>query len=151
MIASRSGIALSIVCAAAPAALFLASAPAAAQHHFSFGNDSKWVGAGPIWNNTDAQRKCPEVARREGGKWTGQWKTPSHSMNSICEVERSGSHRGDNRGRHKDNWVEAGPIFAQPQAEHRCPEVARNAGGKWTGQWKTTQPGRMSVCEVARR
>lgn len=40
--------------------------------------------------------------------------------------------------------VEAGPIFSQAQAQDRCPAVC--APQRWTGHWRTTVPGRMSVC-----
>jgi rubredoxin len=140
MFAIRSGIALSIVFAAVPAALLLASAPAAAKHGV------RDVEAGPIWNQMDADRKCPKVARDVGGTWTGQWHTTQPGRMSVCEVA-GGHHSGG--GKH-DKWVEAGPIWNQFDADRKCPDVARKAGGKWTGQWKTTQPGRMSVCEVKR-
>ena len=31
--------------------------------------------AGPIWNNDDAQEKCPIVCASYGGTWNGQWTT----------------------------------------------------------------------------
>jgi Ricin-type beta-trefoil lectin domain/Domain of unknown function (DUF4476)/Mannan-binding protein len=40
--------------------------------------------------------------------------------------------------------VEAGPIFHNDQAAERCPRVC--APDRWTGVWRTTVPGRMSVC-----
>ncbi|MGH6729673.1 MAG: mannan-binding protein, partial [Sphingomicrobium sp.] len=44
--------------------------------------------------------------------------------------------------------VEVGPIWNQADAEVKCAKAARKAGGTWTGQWRTTQPGIMSVCEI---
>ena len=44
--------------------------------------------------------------------------------------------------------VEVGPIWNQAHAERVCPGVAHAHGGSWTGQWRTTVSGRMSVCEV---
>jgi hypothetical protein len=44
--------------------------------------------------------------------------------------------------------IEAGPIWSQSDAEKKCPEVARKNGGTWNGQWRTTVPGSMSVCEI---
>lgn len=41
--------------------------------------------------------------------------------------------------------VEAGPIWDQAHAQRRCPEVCRTR--RWTGQWRTTRPGQMSVCQ----
>ena len=42
--------------------------------------------------------------------------------------------------------VEAGPIWNNSDARHKCPSVCSKAGGKWNGQWTTTEPGQMSVC-----
>jgi len=139
MFVIRSGISLSI---AGAAAALLASAPAAAKH------GDRWVDAGPIWNQFDADRKCPNVARDVGGKWTGEWKTTHPGRSSVCEI--AGGRGGGGGGGVKDRWAEAGPIWNDFDANRKCPDVARKAGGKWTGQWKTTQPGRMSVCEVKR-
>ena len=44
--------------------------------------------------------------------------------------------------------VEAGPIWSQSDAEQKCPQVAKENRGTWNGQWRTTVPGRMSVCEI---
>ena len=142
MFVIRSGISLSI---AGAAAALLASAPAAAKH------GDRWVDAGPIWNQFDADRKCPNVARDVGGKWTGEWKTTQPGRASVCEIAGGrGSGGGGGGVSSKDRWAEAGPIWNDFDANRKCPDVARKAGGKWTGQWKTTQPGRMSVCEVKR-
>ncbi|HVV69095.1 MAG TPA: mannan-binding lectin [Gammaproteobacteria bacterium] len=43
--------------------------------------------------------------------------------------------------------VQAGPIWNQPNAEQVCPSVCQNNRGTWTGQWRTTVPGQMSVCQ----
>jgi hypothetical protein len=50
----------------------------------------------------------------------------------------------------KKKTIEVGPIWNQMDAERKCPEAARAAGASWTGQWSTTIPGRMSVCEIRR-
>jgi hypothetical protein len=43
--------------------------------------------------------------------------------------------------------IEAGPIFSTVEAGKRCPAVC--APGRWTGVWRTTVLGRMSVCNCA--
>lgn len=48
------------------------------------------VDAGPIWNQADAVRKCTDLARREGGEWTGQWRTTVVGRMSVCEIRFSG-------------------------------------------------------------
>ncbi len=42
--------------------------------------------------------------------------------------------------------VQAGPIWNQRVAEHKCPHVCGRYQAKWTGQWRTTIPGQMSIC-----
>lgn len=41
------------------------------------------VDAGPIWNNKDAENKCPEVCENKGG-WNGQWTTTEPGTESVC-------------------------------------------------------------------
>tara|TARA_R110000772_G_scaffold49100_1_gene112210 strand:+ start:3119 stop:3970 length:852 start_codon:yes stop_codon:yes gene_type:complete len=45
------------------------------------------VNAGPIWNQQDAETKCPAVAASQSGKWTGQWRTTVQGKMSVCEIE----------------------------------------------------------------
>jgi hypothetical protein len=45
------------------------------------------IGVGPIWNQIDAQRKCPDAARKEGGTWTGDWRTTGPGQ-SECDIRR---------------------------------------------------------------
>lgn len=43
--------------------------------------------------------------------------------------------------------LDAGPIWSNFDANSKCPQVCANRGAqRWTGDWRTTQPGRMSVC-----
>jgi len=99
--------------------------------------------AGPIWNQADAQQKCPQVAKANGGTWNGQWRTTVPGRMSVCEVRLTPS-----RGKYVVEAVEAGPIWSQADAQQKCPQVAKANGGVWNGQWRTTVPARMSVCEV---
>lgn len=142
MITIRCGIALSIVCAAAPAALLLGSTPAAAKHGV------REVEVGSIWNQMDADRKCPKAARDAGGIWTGDWRTTRPGQMSVCDV--AGGHGGHGDWDRREKTVEVGPIWNQMDAERICPHAARAAGGTWNGQWRTTRPGQMSVCEIKR-
>src|SRR4051812_30425235 len=41
--------------------------------------------------------------------------------------------------------VNAGPIWNQGDANSKCPNICRPPE-RWSGQWRTTVPGRMSVC-----
>lgn len=42
--------------------------------------------------------------------------------------------------------IQAGPIWNNQEAQTVCPNTCGNVGLAWNGQWKTTQPGVMSVC-----
>ncbi len=158
MIAIRFWTALPVLCAAIPAALFLAPTSAAAKHGV------KSVEVGPIWNQMDADRKCPKAAHNSGGTWTGHWRTTRPGQMSECDITMSHSgwdhhemsysgwdHHGDQGHRdHREKSVEVGPIWNQMDAERKCPEAARKAGGTWNGQWRTTRPGQMSECDIKR-
>lgn len=101
------------------------------------------VEAGPIWNQADAETKCPNVAKANGGVWNGQWRTTVPGQMSICVLAFRQSS-----GKDVTEAIEAGPIWNQMDAEKKCPEVAKTNGGAWNGRWRTTVPGRMSVCEI---
>jgi hypothetical protein len=101
------------------------------------------VEAGPIWSQADAEKKCAQAANSSGGVWSGQWRTTVPGRMSVCEI-RLRSSKND----YVVEAIEAGPIWSQTDAEKKCPEAARVHGGVWNGQWRTTVPGRMSVCEL---
>ncbi|MEG3180418.1 mannan-binding lectin [Sphingomonas sp. LT1P40] len=42
--------------------------------------------AGPIWNQRDAEQKCPALAYRAGGSWNGQWATLVQGRTSFCQI-----------------------------------------------------------------
>lgn len=87
------------------------------------------VNAGPIWNNADAQSKCPAVCA--GLLWNGQWTTTVPGQMSVCGTEQGVD-------------VPVGPIWNNTDAQTKCPsQLARVT---WSGQWTTTVPGKMSVC-----
>lgn len=111
---------------------------------------SRDVGAGPIWNNLDAQKKCPAVCTGAGGRWDGNWRTVIPGQQSVCscDVGRAGAGGGAAGG--QTMRVQAGPIWNDMDATKKCPATCAGQGRTWTGQWVTTVPGRMSVCECAR-
>lgn len=54
----------------------------------SMGKASKRaVEAGPIWNQADANKKCPRIAAQNNGTWTGQWWTTVQGRMSVCEIQ----------------------------------------------------------------
>ena len=111
--------------------LFALSLPAIAQAR-------DWVEAGPIWNDFDAQRKCPKVCGND--RWDGNWKTTVQGQMSVCACS------GKSKGR---TWqVDAGPIWNNMDAGRKCPMACGSA--KWDGNWRTVVPGRSSTCDCKR-
>ncbi|AIT63281.1 mannan-binding lectin [Coxiella burnetii] len=51
-------------------------------HHYRFVKDFP---AGPIWNQADAQNKCPPVCASHGARWTGNWHTVREGRQSVCQ------------------------------------------------------------------
>jgi hypothetical protein len=45
------------------------------------------IPAGPIWDQKDAEKKCPIVCAAHLGKWNGQWKTVVEGEMSVCGCE----------------------------------------------------------------
>jgi len=43
--------------------------------------------------------------------------------------------------------IDPGPLWNSGDAQGRCPQLCSRTGGQWNGQWRTTEPGRMSVCD----
>jgi len=56
----------------------------------------------------------------------------------------------DRSQRAETRWVNAGPIWNRQDATVKCPVVAYAVDGRWTGEWRTTRQGQMSVCEIGR-
>jgi len=48
---------------------------------------SQDINAGPIWNNDDANGKCPNVCSSHQGHWNGQWVTTQIAQQSVCRCE----------------------------------------------------------------
>jgi hypothetical protein len=95
------------------------------------------VNAGPIWNNEDAQTKCPAAAAAVHGDWNGNWKTTIPGQMSVCGVDNIQAQD-----------VNAGPIWNNGDANVKCPVVAAAVNGTWNGQWTTVTEGEMSVCGI---
>ncbi|MEZ4606768.1 MAG: mannan-binding lectin [Deinococcales bacterium] len=105
----------------------------------NFPEEKMAIEAGPIWSNDDAQGKCADVAARAHGTWQGQWWTTVEGQMSVCELHVSLISPA----------LEAGPIWDQADADNKCPGLATETGGQWTGQWWTTVEGAMSVCQIS--
>ncbi|MCX4028591.1 mannan-binding lectin [Endozoicomonas sp. SM1973] len=95
------------------------------------------IKAGPIYNQADAEQKCPEATKHYGG-WNGQWRTIESGVMSVC-----GAVNGFT-GSNPYN-INVGPIWDNADAAQKCPSATQYYGG-WTGNWITTVPGSMSMC-----
>ena len=45
------------------------------------------IEAGPIWNNNNAQQKCPGVCTSKNLQWTGHWVTTVQGKMSVCKCD----------------------------------------------------------------
>lgn len=95
---------------------------------------AEWVKAGPIWNDMDAQRKCPQACG--GAKWDGNWKTTEMGEMSVCACGGKSSSRVRS--------VDAGPIWGDFDAPKKC--KAACGSSRWDGNWRTVGAGR-STCD----
>jgi len=57
---------------------------------FSAAQAAETVEAGPIWNQQDAEKKCPSVCEKRGG-WTGHWWTTVQGKMSVCQCKGTSS------------------------------------------------------------
>ncbi|HEX2570739.1 MAG TPA: mannan-binding lectin [Polyangia bacterium] len=104
------------------------------------------IPAGPIWNNEDAQVKGKAVAAAHGGTFNGQWRTVVPSVMSTVDVVLPAD---PNTGPTKFKcMVPAGPLWNNDEAQKIGPTIAASYGGRFTGQWSTNIPGKMSLIEV---
>ncbi|MGB1010215.1 MAG: mannan-binding protein [Thiolinea sp.] len=98
--------------------------------------ETKAVEAGPIWSQSDAQKKCPALAKAKKARWTGHWWTTVQGKMSVCQLDYS------------VRAMNAGPIWNQNDAKGKCPALAQRYKARWTGHWWTTVQGKMSVCQL---
>jgi hypothetical protein len=100
------------------------------------------IPVGPIWNNEDAQTKCPIACAAHLGKWDGQWTTVVPGEMSVCGcVLDVPAHAGTEFTLD----VPAGPIWNGDDAKTKAPVVCASYGGTWNGQWNTIIEGSMVV------
>src|SRR5258708_4131587 len=90
------------------------------------------VNAGPIWNQQDAEKKCPTTCKNNNNaSWNGQWNTTERGKMSVCSCTFP-SHN-----------VNAGPIWNQQDAEKKCPTTCKSDNNAtWNRQWTTTEQGK---------
>lgn len=133
-------------CAFIVAAFSLALLPVAASAQSLVG-ETRNIETEFLWSQSDADAKCPRVAAEAGGTWTGDWRISVPGKTSFCQIKPGPAPVS--RPASSLRNIEVGPIWSQLDAEDKCPRAAADARGRWTGQWRTTVPGQMSVCEIA--
>jgi hypothetical protein len=107
---------------------------------------AKDVEAGPIFDQAEAEQKCPTVCKPPT-KWNGRWHTTQAQMMSVCACVEPAPPPPPPPPPPavKTAELEAGPLFDQKAADAKCPQVCK-APATWTGAWRTTKRGVMSVC-----
>ncbi|MGD9981181.1 MAG: SUMF1/EgtB/PvdO family nonheme iron enzyme [Hyphomonadaceae bacterium] len=98
---------------------------------------------GALMTQSIADRLCPVIAYAVRGRWNGLWNNEG-LQHPVCYIV--GARRVGPLAETAD--IEAGLIAGQTDAEERCALVASVLRANWTGQWRTTRPGRMSVCTM---
>lgn len=84
---------------------------------------------------------CSSIENINGNLQCTQW-------NNYQPPSNPPHHHHHDYHYHQNTFdIPAGPIWNQHDANHRCPAVCRNYRGRWTGQWRTTIPGQMSICQ----
>lgn len=132
------------------------------------GNNTREVPAGPIWDQVQASKKCPLIAAQNNARWTNKWRKLSTATHqSVCEIT-SGSAPTAVQTKTvvttQTTYVNlkpkpapaaanvreifAGPIWDVNQAKVKCPIIAANNKGTWTGAWRKTGPDHSSLCSV---
>jgi len=120
------------------------------------------VDAGYIWDANQANTKCPLYAAQSKGRWTGKWRKVSTNNRAVCEVEFGTAQALPVVTAAPTTYVDltrqaparntreiaAGPIWDANQAKTKCPYIASNNNGTWTGNWRKTGPNHASLCEV---
>jgi hypothetical protein len=98
------------------------------------------VEAGPLFDQSEASKTCPTVCKAPL-VWNGSWRTTKPSVSSVCGCAEPAPPPP--KGPTRD--VEAGPLSGDADAKAKCPALCP-APATWSGAWRTTKPGAMSVC-----
>jgi hypothetical protein len=105
------------------------------------------VQAGPIFNNMDAQGKCPRVCQQNGNsRWNGQWHTITGTATSVCDCE-GGMSPVSPKG--NSQWAEAGPLFNNMDGRRRNRAGCRSAVARARAWPRRTAPALPAVREAA--
>jgi len=112
---------------------------------------TRLVSAGRLTQQRRANRKCKRIAEEANGTWTGQWRKSNDQQEGACEIRFAGKAKQPQQAVVPNTIVkdaDAGPIWDQAQANTKCPLIARNNKGQWTGNWRKVGANNQSVCQI---
>ena len=116
------------------------------------------VQAGKIWNQPHANKRCLQLAQQNKGTWTKRWS--SVGERSSCEIKILVKPvtpkvvpvqpvvKQTRHDRNNVREVSAGGIWDAKQANRKCPLIAQQTNGTWTGKWRKVAANNAAVCEV---
>ena len=87
------------------------------------------VEAGPLWNQGDAQAKCPTVCRAPE-HWNGQWRTTVPGKMSVCGCEGAAAAEGEDNALRKGEALSAQESLTQGRGYVAKMEDTKNRCGK---------------------
>ena len=109
------------------------------------------VSAGNLQNQWRANKKCKRIAEEANGTWTGKWRQSTNKLEGACEIRFSGKRKQQQAPAAPTSIVrdaDAGPIWDQAHANRKCPLIATNNKGVWTGNWRKVGANNQSVCQI---
>ena len=111
------------------------------------------VTAGRLNNQWRATQKCQKIAEQTNGTWTGDWTKSTPSKEGTCQIRfKKTAVKAPVTPAPATNGVvkeaNAGPIWDQAHANRKCPIIAKNNKGQWTGNWRKVGANNMSVCQI---
>ncbi|MGB1310615.1 MAG: mannan-binding protein [Leucothrix sp.] len=114
------------------------------------------ISAGVLQYQWQANRKCKRIAKEANGSWTGEWRKSTNQQQGACEIKLAGNAKKKQQQQPQPASVpttvvkdaDAGPIWDQAHANRKCPLIAKNNKGQWTGNWRKVGSNNMSVCQI---
>lgn len=95
---------------------------------------NEYNAGGFIANQQQANQRCPGIAAKHGGKWSGGWRVTVPNVMATCKLTFGARE------------VDVGFIRNQGEAERRCNAAALREDAKWNNKWRTQ--GSTSFCQL---
>ena len=112
--------------------------------------NTREISAGKLDSQWRADRKCKRIAEQANGAWTGNWRKSTNQQQGACEVKLTKTKKQQPVTVPTSivKEADAGPIWDQDHANRKCPLIAKNNKGQWTGNWRKVDANNMSVCQI---